>query len=197
MGLDLWTYPVRWDSAPMRLIREDPQVWKCAIGNPPFNRHRGRPVPEICRQLLAEVPDAMELAWEYPDRSYHQAEYLLDPAGYRRLTSYEERELTMPYRIVQGDKEFAWHARGAQGIPWRYSTNDFLIEAVLTIDAVDPAAARREFSVADMLGHRIYRANPSDEDNETFEHVLANLREMARYYERIVDRGLDLIFVKD
>ncbi len=114
-----------------------------------------------------------------------------DPAGYRMRTSWPERERSLPYRIIEGDEVFAVHARGGRGVPWRCSTMAFLAEAVVTIDALDPVAARQEFSVADMVALGVYKAPPSDNDEEVFARVLDGLRRLAAHYRGIVDRGLD------
>jgi hypothetical protein len=197
VGLDLWSCPVRLESVPMRLIRSDARVWEVAVDHAPFCDLPAGSLPEISRQLQAEFPDGLHRTWNFPGRSYGQAEYLLDPAGYRMRTSWPERERSLPYRIIEGAEVFAVHATGGQGIPWRCSTMAFLAEAVMTIDALDPVAARREFSVADMVALGVYKVRPSDNDEEVFARVLDGLRRLAAHYRGIVDRGLDLIVVKD
>ncbi|MGH3715107.1 MAG: DUF1877 family protein [Micromonosporaceae bacterium] len=197
MALDLGSYPVRLGSAPMRLIRADARAWQAAVDHPPFCDRPADSLPEVSRQLQAEFPDGLERDWNFPDRSYGQAEYLLDCAGYRTLKSWPERERSLPYRIIEGDEEFAVHATGVQGITWRCSTAAFLAEAVATIGSLDPVAARREFSVAEMAALGVYKVHPSHDDDEVFAGLLDGLRRLAAYYRGIVDRGLDLIIVKD
>jgi hypothetical protein len=196
MGFDLWTYPVRLDSPSVRGIRVDAATWVTAFGFPPFCSAFGDPVPEVSLRLQAELPPDVE-GWSYPDRSYQQAEYLLDPDGYRRLTSWEDRERSMPYRIIEGDEEFAAHAVGVQGVRWRCSTAGFLARAVGVIDALDPAGARAEFSVAEMAELGVYKVDPSADDDEEFAFLLGRLRQLAAYYRRLVSHGVDLIVEKD
>jgi hypothetical protein len=197
MGWDLTMLPVRLNSAPLSTIRRDALLWETAIDFPPFFEDEGEPLPEVNRQILVDRPAG--LGWNDPflDRSHEQAEYLLDPAGHRRLTSWEERERTLPYRIVHGDQEFAEHAKAPQGNPWRCSTAAFLADSAATIDGLDVAAVRREFSVAEMANGGVYRVRRGEGDDEAFDRVLAHLRELARYYHRVVDLGFDLIVVLD
>lgn len=196
MGLDLWTYPVRLDSPSISRIRAEAEAWETAVGYPPFCPPQDDPLPEISIRIQAELPSNIE-AWNYPDRSYVQAEYLLDPAGFRALSSWQERERSAPYRIVQGQEWFAAHATSGQGIAWRCSTAGFLAEAAAVIDACDPGVVRREFSVAEMYELGVYKVQPSEDDDEAFARVLGRLRQLAQYYHRLAEQGADLIVVKD
>jgi uncharacterized protein DUF1877 len=196
MGVDLRMCAVRLASEPMVQIRTDEAAWRSALDHPPFH-WRSCGTPADVSQLLAEVPNALTLNWDYPDRSFHQLEYLLDPVGYHRLTSYEEREQTLPYRIIEGDQLFAWHARGGQGRPWRCSTNDFLTCALVFLDEFDPAAVRSEFSVAAMAARGIYKTHEDADDDATFAALLDRLGELTRYYERVWSHDLDMIVIKD
>lgn len=45
-------------------------------------------------------------------------------------------------------------------MPWRCSTTAFLAEVAATIGSLDPVAASREFSVADMAAIGGYKAHP-------------------------------------
>ncbi|GAA3835404.1 hypothetical protein GCM10022226_66210 [Sphaerisporangium flaviroseum] len=199
MGLDLSASPVRLNSPAVRLIQVDAQAWEFASLHPPFTSPSpyDEPLPDVSRELLATLPEGFGIARPYPDRSYGQAEYLLDPAGYRALTGWPERERSLPYRIIEGDRPFADHATGGQGVPWRCSTASFLAEAAATIDAIDVAAARQEFFVADMWALGVYKVSQTERDDEAFKRVLNNLRQLARYYHRLVEHGLDLIIEKD
>jgi len=197
VGLDLHLYPVRLDSAPVRLIRTDAEVWEEACLHPPFGAIEDEPVPVVNRELMAALPDGFELTRCFSDRSFDQAEYLLDPVAHRRQTSWQERQRSLPYRIIHGDQEFASFARGGQGVPWRCSTAAFLAESAATIDAIDVAANRREFSVAEMHDLGIYKAFRGQPDDEAFARVLNNLRQLAAYHHRLVDSGLDLIIELD
>ena len=116
MGLDLRMYPVRLDSASIRMIRIDVGAWETAVDHPPFCSAFNDPQPDISLRLQAELPKGVEV-WNYPDRSYQQVEYVLDPPGYRRQSRWEDRERSMPYRIVEGDEDFAAHATSGQGVP--------------------------------------------------------------------------------
>ncbi|MER6951476.1 DUF1877 family protein [Nonomuraea sp. NPDC000554] len=196
MGLDLWASPVRLNSPSMRLIQINAQAWEVASLRPPFSFPEDEPLPDISRELLATLPEGFDFACPFPDRSYGQAEYLLDPAGYRELTGWPQRERSLPYRIIEGDKYFADHATGCQGLRWRCSTASFLAEAAATIDAIDVAAARQEFSVADMRTLGVYKVTETERDDEVFKRVLNNLRQLARYYHQLVEHGLDLIIEK-
>ena len=194
MGLDLWAVPVRLDTAPLRAMRAGADAWEEAADHPPFASSWGEPAPPISREILERIPDGFAGAvLPLPSRSHDQAEYFLDPVAYRTHTSWEERERSLPHRIIRGDREFAEHATSGIGVPWRCSTSAFLAEAAALIDAIDPVAIRQEFSVAEMVDLGVYKTRPDMDDDETFVHVLADLRELARYHHRLVDHGLDLV----
>jgi hypothetical protein len=196
MGLDLSTIATRLDSASVRRIRQDAGACEVAELNPPFSYYAvDEPQPDISRELLADLPDELAHSWFYPfpDRSYQQAEYLIDPAGRRALTSWVERERSLNYRIIHGDEPFADHAVADQGHPLRCSTTAFLTEAAARIDAIDDDAARREFSVARMYADGAYKARPDEYDSVAFDRITGRLRTLATYYHKIVDQGLDLI----
>jgi hypothetical protein len=193
MGLDLQTFPVRLDSTPMRILRSDAQAWEDAVDHPPFCNLPSDSLPEISLQLLASFPNGLGLNYPFPDRSHEQAEYLLDPVGFRALTDWAERERSLPYRIIQGDRVFADHAASGQGMRWRCSTAAFLAEAAAAIAAIDVAAAHREFSVAEMATLGIYKVHDTQGDDEYFERVLGGMERLARYYRQVANDGMDLI----
>ena len=197
MGLDLTAIPVSLDSPPIRTIRTDARAWHTAIAHAPFTSLPSAVLPEISRQLLDSFPTGLNRTSTFPDRSYEQAEFLLDPVAYRSLSSWEQRERSLPLRIIQGDGYFAEHATATQGVPWRCSTAGFLARAAATIDAFDPATARREFSVAEMAAHGVYKVSGAEDDDAAFHRILGGLRHLARYYHRLADSGLDLILVRD
>jgi hypothetical protein len=198
MGLDLSVRAVRLDSASCRAIRGSVEIWDEAVLHPPFGGGRGcGPLPAVNREMLRHLPEEFRLFRPFPGRTQEQAEYLLDPVGFRRVTTYEERGRSVPHRIVFGDRPFADHARGGQGVPWRCSASRFLAEAAARIDAVDAAAARREFSVADMVDQAVYKAHPDADDDEAFTRVLSELRALARWYRGLADHGLDAIVEVD
>jgi hypothetical protein len=196
MGLDLSSIPVRLASAPMRRIRTDAQAWRLAHEHPPFADHpMYGPHPEISYELLAELPSGLRHDWShhFAGRTHQQAEYLPDPVGHHSITSWTMRERSLPYRIIYGDQVFADHAHAGQDHPWRCSTAAFLTEAVARIDAIDQAAARRVFSVADMYTTGIYKVHASGKDDDTFEQVMNDLRQFADHCREIATMGLDLI----
>lgn len=172
VAIDLWTIPVRLDSDPLRAIQRDADAWEVATLHPPVARSPGEPASDISRAIVASLPEGFGRALTCPDRSYEQMEYLLDPIAYRGLTSWGQRERTMPYRVIQGDRTFADHARGGQGILWRYSNCTFLAAAVAAIDALPVAAVRREFSVAEMVDLGVYKAQPNEDDDTAFDRIL-------------------------
>jgi hypothetical protein len=178
------------ESKPLVEIRADETVWEEANAHPPFRgiAHPWVPLPDVNRRLLAEMPDDPDLTWDYPDRSFDQLEYLLDPSGRLSVTSYEEREQTLPYQIVHGDKPFSWVAPS-----WRCSTNEFLSLALLFLDEFDPASARAGFSTAAMADRGIYKAFADADEDATFATLLAHLGELKQYYERVASSGLDVI----
>lgn len=89
--------------------------------------------------------------YHFEDRSFQRAEYLIDPAAYRsRARTWEQRELTMAYRIIAGAEVFAGHAASGQGVLWWCSTTAFSAKAVQRLDALDEAVIRIQFSVAEM-----------------------------------------------
>jgi hypothetical protein len=199
VGLDLRSIPVRLGSEPARRIREDADLWEAAAWLPPFSSrlYGEEQLPGISLALLAEVPGVQGWTAHFPDRSHQQAEYLLDPRAMRESLTYAERERSLPYRVIFGDEGFAGHARASQGVAWRCSGTAFLRQAAALIDAIDPAAARREFSVAEMYDLGVYKVRPNGDDDTEFEVVLQHLRRLAAYYGQVADQGLDLIFELD
>lgn len=199
MGFDLRMAPVLLGSGPLRAIRESPDLFEEAAWRPPFSRPSrfGEPLPAVSRELLDLLPEGFREPEWYPSRGHEQAEYLLDPVGRRRIGSWAERERSLPYRVVHGDRPFAEHARAGQGVAWRCSTAGFLAEAGDRIDALDVAAVRREFSVAEMIDLGVYKAQARDDDEEAFDQVLSELRWLACVHRRAVGAGLDLIMILD
>jgi hypothetical protein len=200
VGLDLSMTPVRLDSTAMRVMSESAEVFEEAQVHPPFrsSRFRDEPLPAVNRRLLALLPEDLDTPIDpFPRRSHGQAEYLLDPAGHRRIDSWRTRERRLPYRIVHGDRAMAEHMRAGQGIHWRCSTASFLAEAAARIDQLDVDAVRREFSVADMVEQGVYKVHPDEDDDESFAATLAELRRLGEYYHRLVDLGLDVVVVLD
>ncbi|WP_214405903.1 YfbM family protein [Pseudonocardia lacus] len=195
MGLDVRMVPVRLDSPALRAIRDSADTWEQADLHPPFGSGgRGEPLPAVNREIAAQVPEGFGTYHPFPGRTQEQAEYLLDPAARGRSRSYEERERTPAYRAVFGDERFAEHTRSGQGMRWRCSGSGFLVEAAARIDALD-AVARRGFTVAGMVELGVYKVHPDADDDETFALVLGELRALARWYHRLVDRGLDVIVI--
>jgi Domain of unknown function (DUF1877) len=194
VGLDLISIAVSLDAAPVRAIRADPMVWEAACSMPPFGSRQGDEVlPEVSEQLLAVLPAGTGWVDHYPDRSFQQAEYLLDPVAYRAISTWKQRERSMPYRVVFGDAVFAEHATSGQGSTWRCSTGRFLAEAAQLIDGLDIGRVRSEFSVAEMDEWGLYKVHPGTGDDETFDALLGNLRGIAAHYRTTAARGLDLI----
>jgi len=198
VGFDLQTIPVRLDSEPVRRIREDAGLWQEAAYRPPFGSRLGEEqLPEISLALIAEVPGVQGWTGHFPDRSHDKAEYLLDPRTARELGTYAERERSLPYRAIFGDEDFAAHAKAPQGVPWRCSGTAFLRQAAALINAIDPVAARREFSVAETADLQLYKSSPYDDDDAEFDVILQHLRRLAAYYSQVADRGLGLIIKLD
>jgi hypothetical protein len=187
--------PVLLDSAPVRAMRESADAFNEAVMGPPFfpSVHT-EPLPAINRELLELLPDGLRESFEpFVGRSHDQAEYLIDPAARRRVRNWIERERSLPHRIIFGDRPFAPHATSGQGISWRCSTSVFLAEAATRIDAIDAAAVRREFSVAEMLELGLYKVHPQDDDDESFTTTLAELRRLGDYYHRLAEAEVDLV----
>ncbi|WP_433326224.1 DUF1877 family protein [Spirillospora sp. CA-294931] len=203
MGIDLSSVPVLLDSEPVRAIRCDAGVFEAASWRPPFyfgDEDFGEPLPEVSRAMMAGRPaglDALEGPWHSGARDYGQAEYALDPVRYRSARDYSERERSLAYRVVQGDRPFGEHAVATQGIPWRCSERAFLLEAADVIEALDEAFVRREFSVAEMVALGVYKTRPDDDEGETFARAMGNLRWLARYYREVAAYGYDLIVIAD
>jgi hypothetical protein len=197
MGLDVKMVPVRLDSAPMRAIRESAELWAQAELEPPFGSGGGtrEPVPAISGEITALIPEGFGSYDAFPGRTWMQAEYLLDPVDFRRPGRYDGDERPLPYRIVHGDQRFAEHAIAGQGAPWRCSHSDFLAVAAARIDAIDVAAVRAEYSVAEMYEMGVYKVHEGEDDDENFAEVLADLRGLARWYRRLVGEGLDAIVI--
>ena len=182
------------DAGPVQIIRADSSLWEMADGYPPFGSLRdGEVLPDISGAILAVVGFGAGWVEHFGDRSFQQAEYLLDPLAYRASRTWEQRELTMAYRIVHGDEPFATHARSGQGMPWRCSSAAFLAAAVQRIDSLDVAAVRREFSIAEMARLGVYKVHPEDDDERAFDRVLTRLYEFGEYCRGVVAKNLDLI----
>ncbi len=196
MGIDLKSIAVPLRADAIRAIRADAALWAVADEHPPFGRVWGdEPVPEISRALVAALPAGTGWVDHFGDRSFHQAEYLLDPAAYREIQTWRQRERSLPYRIVNGDEVFAEHARSGQGFVWRCSTAAFLTEAVAflaeataRIDGLDASACGAEMHE---LG--IYKADP---DGRAFDGVLAQLRAFTGRCRDVAAGGLDLIITR-
>lgn len=200
MGFDLHSFRVRLDAPSIRRIQRDADAWQTAVVEPPFtfSSHAWtEPLSEVSRELLADFPDGVDWTDHFEDRSFNQAEYLLDPAGYRALTDWPDREQSLPYRIIHGDQVFADHARGCQGLHWRCSTAAFLADAVALIDTTPLDQVREQFSVAEMAADAIYKVHDDEDDDVAFARILANLRQFAHYCRMVADSGLDLILVND
>jgi len=194
MGLDWQCIAVPLDAEPVRVIRADAVRWEEADLHPPFTEaESGGSLPEISRALLAALPAGAGWIAHFGSRSYEQAEYLLDPAAFRVIRGWEDRERSLPYRIIQGDTVFAPHAQGGQGPLWRCSTKSFIADAVQHIDALDVAAVRAQFTVAEMVDLGVYKVHPSERDDDTFAGVLADLRAFADTCRQAVASELDLI----
>jgi hypothetical protein len=176
-------------------MRENVVVWEEAVQHPPFaSTWPGEPVPAISRQIVQSLPTGFESWWPFPGRTHGKAEYLIDPVGYRRLRSWEERERSLPFRAVRGDQPFAEHAMSGQGVTWRCSTSAFPSEAAALIDAIDVDAVRSAFSVAEMDHLGVYKADArAADDDAEFTRVLADLRELSRRYHQLVGARLDLV----
>lgn len=148
------------------------------------------------REFRHALPDGVEWFRPFPDGSHEVAEFLLDPAGYRAAASWEQRERSMPFRIVQGDR-YAGEARGGQGVRWRCSDAEFLARAVLTIDALDPTALRQEFSLAELVERGVDGVHETDDEMQTCERAMSQLHGLARFYARLADEKLDVLIVRD
>jgi hypothetical protein len=201
MGIDLWSVPVLLDSEPVQAIRRDAAAWETASWRPPFGSDIdfGEPLPGINQAMLANRPsglDTLKGPWHSGARDYEQAEYALDPVAYRQLDGYKERERSLPYRIIHGDRHFADHAVSTQGMRWRCSARAFLIEAADAIEALDEVAIRREFSIKEMV-RGVYKTRPDDDEDETFARAMHNLRWLARYYRDVAAHDYDLIVIMD
>ncbi|MGA5304610.1 hypothetical protein ACPCHT_32195 [Nucisporomicrobium flavum] len=194
MGIDLRSIAVPLHADPVQAIRADPALWETASEHPPFaNPWPGEALPQISQALLAVLGSGAVWAQHFGDRSQQQAEYLLDPAAYRTIRTWQERESSLAYRIINGDEVFAEHATSGQGFPWRCSTQAFLAAAVAQIDGLDTTVARREFSVAEMADLGLYKVHREEDDDHAFKRILFQLREFAQHCRLVVARGFDVI----
>ena len=182
------------DADAWRAIRADAELWAIAAQHPPFVRARSAaPLPEISAALCATAEPGARWAEHFADRSFDQAEYLLDPSAYRSASSWEEREREVAHRVIQGDEVFARHASSGQGLAWRCSTFAFLVTAVEEIDTLPVDARRREFSVAEMVHLGVYKAHAGEGDDQCFARVLAALRAFRDHCRDVIAHGLDLL----
>jgi hypothetical protein len=158
MGFDWSCIAVPLDAAPVRAIRADEELWDQALTKPPFGElWPGEEMPAISRELLAVVPPGTKWIYEFGDRSFDQAEYLFDPVAFRAAG---DDEVTPANGIIFGAEPFAAHAKGGQGVPWRCSGGAYLKAAANTIDSLDVATVRGQFSVAEMHDLGVYQGAP-------------------------------------
>ncbi|MEU4164560.1 hypothetical protein [Actinoplanes sp. NPDC026670] len=195
MGLDFECLTVRLDNEPMRRIRADPELWAVAEDQPPFcGPWPGEEPPEITRQLLAVLPrDTRRNHDFFGSRNHSQAEYLLDPVAYRTERTWQDATRTRIHCAIFGAEVFAPHARSGQGITWRCSTAAQLTDAVRLIDELDVTAARREFSVVEMSDLGVYKVHREEDDEESFQRNLRDLRSWAGHCRAVAAEGLDLM----
>ena len=198
MGIDFKSIAVPLDAEPVRAIRAHAGLWELASEQPPFCRPWGdEALPDISRSLLAVVPDSTGWVDHFEDRSFDQAEYLLDPAAYRtRAQTWEQRERSMAYRIVAGAEVFADHAVSGQGFRWRCSSTHFLATAAERIDTLDVIAARREFSVAEMVDLGLYKVQRTEDDDHAFARIFTHLRAFSEHCRAAAARDLGLIITR-
>ncbi|WP_250032353.1 DUF1877 family protein [Paractinoplanes maris] len=127
-------------------------------------------------------------------RAWMQGEYVFDPGQWRsEVGRSDERRKTMAHCIIRGDAVFADETAPDLGIPWRCSTAGFLTEVVERIDRLDVAAARHEFSVAEMVQLDLYKVHPEGETDETFDRLMTYLRDFADRCRGIAAHGLGLV----
>jgi hypothetical protein len=183
------------DASPVQALRADPRLWSEAEAHPPFSRPwPAEDLPEVSQVLLAVLsPDTRWIRDHFAGRNHGQAEYLLDPAAFRHVRSWAQREQTPTYRAIFGAGAFAAHASSGQGIPWRCSTPAQLADAVRLIDGLDVAAVRREFSVAEMHDLGVYKTHGGEDEDETFARDLQDLRSWAECCRSVAAQGLGMI----
>ncbi|WP_250002130.1 DUF1877 family protein [Actinoplanes sp. M2I2] len=196
MGLDYGSFILALDADSVRAIRADVELWSAVEDYPPFGPQLGdETFPAFSYRLLDEVPIGDGWIEHFGDRSFRQAEYLLDPVTYLETTSWEQRERTTAYQMIFGQEPFAHEGMQPGRCNWRCSRSAWLATTAQRIDTLGVAAARRNFSVAQMLDQGVYKVHPEDvgHDDERFAQILANLREFAEHCRRVADQGLDLV----
>ncbi|BEL06776.1 hypothetical protein Q0Z83_049670 [Actinoplanes sichuanensis] len=195
MGLDFECLTVRLDNEPMRRIRADPALWAVVEDQPPFcGPWPGEELPEITRRLLAVLPEDTRRNHDFfGSRNHSQAEYLLDPVAYRTERTRQQAEQTRAHQAIFGAEVFAAHARSGQGITYRCSTAAQLTDAVRLIDELDVTVARREFSVAEMSDLAVYKVHRDEDDDQSFDRNLHDLRAWADHCRTVAAEGLDLM----
>ncbi|MCY1143995.1 DUF1877 family protein [Actinoplanes sp. Pm04-4] len=199
MGLDMSCLIVPLDAEPVRAIRADMALFSTAEEYPPFGPRFGDEVlPDISYQLLEVVSAQCRWTEVLGGRSFAKAEYLLNPASYRAIHTWEKRERSPAYRMTRGDEPFAREGVTLERCSWRCSRSASLKRTAHTIDALDVAAVRREFSVADMCEQGVYKADhPDEDDEENFTEILGYLRDFANLCHQVSGQGLDLVFRLD
>lgn len=135
----------------------DPEAFALTQSYPPFcTGNRAMRLPEISQALCAVHPDAPDWDHPYPDRSCEAAEYVLDPQGWRHAQTWADWQRTRTSQIIH----MADHAIGGQCIPWRCSHAASPAQAALTLEQLDPVAARYRFSVRELAGTGCSRSPP-------------------------------------
>ena len=198
VGIDFRSIAVPLDAVPLRQLRGDPDLWAVAADHPPFGRAWGdETLPEISRAVLAATPPGTGWVGHFGDRSFVQAEYLLDPAAWRAGSgTWDERRRSWAYRAVNGAEPFTDHTTGGPDFPWRCSTGAFLAAAAERIERLDVAAVRAQFSVAEMDALGLYKVNAEEGDEGAFARVLGQVRAFAEHCRTVAARGLDLIITR-
>lgn len=194
MGIDMRSFPIHLDTDPVRELRADPELCELASGYPPFGfLRRGETLPAINSKLLPVVPAGASWVGHFDDRSFMQAEYLLDPAAYRHARTWEQHEKTTSYRIIRGAETFLYDNTGFRGPAWRCSSAEFLDTAVKHLDELDAPAVRREFTVAEMDELGLYKVHPEEDDEHAFNRILNYLHAFTERCRRVAAEGADLI----
>ncbi|MFC4063680.1 DUF1877 family protein [Actinoplanes subglobosus] len=195
MGLDFECLAVPLDADPVRAIRASPELWAMADDQPPFSGPwPDEELPDITRRLLAVLPEGTSRNLDFfGSRNHEQAEYLLDPVASRTTQTWEQRRHLPTYQAVFGAELFAEHAASGQGIRWRCSTPDQLAAAVQLIDALDVAAVRREFSLAEMVRLGVYKVHPEEDEQDYFTRNLQDLRTWADHCRHVATQNLGLM----
>ncbi len=192
MGLDLTHqgFPVR--TGLLELMRERADNWEEQLAlfasgfwDSPWLENSGALALEPVRRTLDLMPDPKSFRFSLRSRSHEKIEWMLGTHIERQVKDFGARSKTFPYQVVFGEELVAEHARAGQGIPIRFSSSEFVVEAAEYLESQAEVDLRKRFDLAQMLERGVYKSSK----NDAFEEIYADLVELTAFYRRVAQAG--------